>query len=236
MRMRKSILGTQLLVLFCSTGTMAASVIVKSIATGIDDTTGQKIEFLSLDTDYSIGVGSTEGVGLVPHTVSSAHLFADSDSSDSRWIAIDISHPESPFDANDDIALTGTYSFITSVDLTGYDATSSQIEGVRFGADNQLIGVLINGISVFSESPTEPRAEDFKEFHSLGTVGAGLMLPGLNEIEFKVYNAKFNQEIAANSMGFRAEGLVTANPIPEPSTALLLALGLIGFAARGRRV
>jgi len=214
-----------------SSGAGAVPIVVKNIATGIDDSTGLKLSYLSPDTDYVIGVGSTEGVGLVPHAFENdAGWFADSISSASRWIAIDVPHSESPYNGSGNLTLTGTYSFITTFDLTGFDSNSSQIENVRFGADNHLIGVLINGTSVFSEPPADdPQGQDFHQFHTLGSVGAGLMQPGLNVIEFRVYNAMFNLQVQPNAMGFRVEGLVTAEPIPEPSTALLLSIGLIGL-------
>ena len=58
------------------------------------------------------------------------------------------------------------------------------------------------------------------------------MQPGLNVLEFRIYNAMFDLQVQPNGMGFRVEGLVTAEPIPEPSTAL--GLGLAGLAARRR--
>ena len=237
--MRSIALVLGLIGMIVTSSASALPVVVQSIASGIDDSTGEKIPYSNSDDSYVIGPGSTEGVGLVPYTVNtdlvySDHFFPDSESAESRWIAIDISHPESPYDAQPHIVQTGTYSFLTSVNLSGFDPGSAQIENVRFGADNQLIGVLVNGSSVFSESASEPRAEDFKTFHTLGTLGAGLMQAGLNEIEFKVYNARVNSQILANSMGFRVEGLLTANPIPEPTTALLLCIGLIGLGLNRR--
>ena len=236
MRMRKLNLLVLLVMVFSawSSGAGALPIVVKNIATGIDDSTGLKLSYLSPDTDYVIGIGSTEGVGLVPHAFENdAGWFADSISSASRWIAIDVPHPESPYNGSGNLTLTGTYSFITTFDLTGFDSNSSQIENVRFGADNHLIGVLINGTSVFSEPPADdPQGQDFHQFHTLGSVGAGLMQPGLNVVEFRVYNAMFNLQVQPNAMGFRVEGLVTAEPIPEPSAALLLGLGLSALAVR----
>jgi hypothetical protein len=233
--MRKSLVLLCLVVVFSgwSSGAGAVPIVVKNIATGIDDSTGLKLSYLSPDTDYVIGAGSTEGVGLVPHAVQELFLLADSASSDSRWIVVDVPHPESPLSGAGNLVLPGTYSFLTSVDLTGFLPASSQIENIRFAADNQLIGVLINGTSVFSEPPADPR-EDFHQFHTLGSVGAGLMQSGLNEIEFRIYNGTFGGN-NANPMAFRVEGLVTAEVIPEPNTALLLGVGLLGLGIKRRR-
>jgi hypothetical protein len=181
-----------------------------------------------------IGAGSTEGVGLVPHAFQLGHdWFGDGASSSSRFIAIDISHPESAHPQNGAMALPGIYSFITTVDLTGFYAASAQIEDIRYAADNTLVELIINGTSVFSEPPADPGA-DFHQFHTLGSVGAGLMQSGLNEIEFRINNGTLLGN-NANPMGFRVEGLVTAEVIPEPNTALLLGVGLLGLGIKRRR-
>ena len=100
--------------------------------------------------------------------------------------------------------------------------------------------MIVNGTSVFSEATAEPAsADDYLVFQNLGSLGSGLMQSGINVIEFKLYNAlafdEINGGVNANPMGFRAEGLVTAEAIPEPNTALLLGIGLAGLGMRRRR-
>ena len=154
--MRKLVLAAVLVLvaLLWSSGVSALPVVVKNIATGIDDSTGEKIAYLSADTDYLIGAGSTEGVGLIPHSFQNGGWLADGASSGSRFIAIDVPHPESPYNGEGDLVLPGIYFYETTVNLTGYDASSAQISGFRFAGDNELSSITINGTSVFSDPTT----------------------------------------------------------------------------------
>ena len=239
MRLVRLFLTFVVLVVMVSSGVAGATpVVVKNIATGIDDITGQKLAYGTPDTDYIIGAGSVEGGGLVPEafqfvaTGDSSDWVSDAASSESRWLALDISHPESTWDPSYYPVAPGTYSFLTQVDLTGFDASTAQLENLVVSVDDGLLEIVINGASVFSQShQAASQGGAQTSFQALGTFGAGSMQNGINLIEFRVGNGS----VGANPMGLRLEGVVTAAAVPEPSTALLLGLGLAGIAIRKRR-
>ena len=137
MMMRKLGLLVTLIVLGWSSGAGATALVVKNIATGYDDASGQKLAYGTPDSDYVIGASSPEGVGLTPHS-SAFYDFKDHVSSNSRFIAIDIDHPESAHTNGGAMAAVGTYSFTIEFDLTGFTASSAQVENVMYQADNLL--------------------------------------------------------------------------------------------------
>ena len=238
MMMRKAALWIGLFVgLGWTSGAGAVPIVVKNIATGVDDSTGLKLSYGTPDSDYIMGAGSVEGVGLIPDafqfvaTGDPSDWLSDPASSTSRWIALSVPHPESTWDQSYNPVAPGDYSFLTEVNLTGFDASTAQIENLRLSADDALVDLKINGTSLYSQLPGNNSCHITLCFHSLGTLGSGWMQAGVNVIEFRIHNGA----AAANPMGLRVEGLVTAEPIPEPSTALLLGIGLIGMSARNKR-
>ncbi len=225
--MRKLVLAVVAMVFGWSSGASALPIVIKNIATGIDDLTGNKIDYASPDADYQIYEGIVQGSGSTPVTYAapseSGGWIEDGASAESRWVSTAGSNNATP--------LT-TFFFQTTFDVSEADWNSARIEDFRFAADNQLIGLSINGTSVFSASPVPTGDFDYENFQSLGTIGSGLFQEGSNTILFAVYNGQ--HEPGTNPMGFRAEGVVTAGIIPEPSTALLLSIGLVGMASRRR--
>jgi hypothetical protein len=212
--------------------TSDASQVVKSISTGWDDATNTRLANNASDTDYVIGPGGTGGhTGEVPFARTSPiapSYVADSASTTSRWIALS---------GTGEAGLSvgqGTYFFDTSVDLTGYQAVSAQISSLLYATDNQLVGIRINGVSVYSQAFND-FAEEFRTFHNLGDLGLGGFHAGINTIRFEAYNAPGLFGNAPNDLALRIDAVVTA-AVPEPTTASLAAIGLVCLAWRFKRL
>ena len=151
--MRKLCLWVGLIALGWSSGAGAVPIVVKNIATGIDDSTGLKLSYGDPDPDYVMGAGSTEGVGFTPDafewvaTGDNSDWLPDSASSASRWLALNVPHPEATYDPSYNPVAQGYYSFLVEVDLTGFDASTAQVENLRLSADDALVDLKINGTS-----------------------------------------------------------------------------------------
>lgn len=205
---------------------------VWNISTGYDHGTNSLLGNGAADAGYVIGAGGTGGHwGEVP-TVRTSPIpktwVPDSASAASRWLVL-------PGSGQEGITVApGTYFFDTTVNLDGFDAASAYLSGLRYAADNKLVNVRINGVSVFAQPPGY--AEEFRAFHDLGNLGSGLFHDGLNTIRFEV----LNQSGASTPLGLRVEGTVVADPIhavPEPTGLALGGLGcaLVGLTAWRRR-
>jgi hypothetical protein len=105
--------------------------------------------------------------------------------------------------------------FDVCVDLTGFDASTALITGLRYAADNKLVSVEINGIPVFTQD--ESFAEEFGSFQTIGDVGVLLFEDALNLIRFVVWN----QEGVVSPMGLRVEGLIEAERETREKPVLL---------------
>ncbi len=122
----------------------------------------------------------------------------------------------------------GVYTFETTFDLTGLDASSAVITGL-WSVDNAGADILLNG------NPTgNAQVGSFVELtpFSISAAEGDVFLPGLNTLSFSVENAAPAAPPLANPIGLRVEGLV-AYAVPEPGTwALLLLGGLLAFRRR----
>jgi hypothetical protein len=204
--------------------------VVTNLSTGFDNPTGTLLPNGSTDARYVIGPGGTGGfIGVIPEVRTQpipGTWLPDAASSGSRWLVL-----------NSGIGLEGitvppgTYFFDTAVTLAGFDAVTAHLTGLRYAADNELIAVIINGSTVFSQPIMF--AEEFTSFHDIGDVGLGLFHDGLNTLRFEVYNL----EGGLSPMGLRMEGRVEASSsaVPEPSALALIALGALGLAGYGWR-
>jgi hypothetical protein len=113
-----------------------------------------------------------------------------------------------------------TRTFRTNFDLAGLDPNTAVIIG-RWGTDNTGIDILLNEISTGISLPGEP-ITNFSELHSF-TISDDFHA-GLNTLDFIV------RDVGVMS-GFRAE----LELVPEPATAFLFALGLVGIEMIRRR-
>jgi len=205
--------------LFVNSHVVADAAVVKSISTGIDDATNVQIANNSPDPDFVVGLGSSAHVGSIPIARSSPlppSYFGDAVSSSSRWLAINTGVGEEGLNV-----IQGTYFFQTEVNLSGFDASSAQIVDLRYGGDDKMNEITINGVSVW----TRPIAfgGDFFEWHNVGSIGLGSFVPGVNVIRFNVSN----EPEPPTAMALRVEGRVEA-VVPEPGAGVLLAVALCG--------
>ena len=209
---------------------------VVNLATGIDRNTGQVLVDGAQDPNYTL---TAVPAGVLPGVVSliGQHptVLADSPpaipntylrgSPASRWLGV----INSVFQPNSYYLQQGNpYVIETTVDLSAMQASTAQIDGLLTAVDNKLIGVRVNGTTVFT-SPVA-FAEEFKSFQVFQNgVGQGLFQPGANTIQFLLDNW-----IAAPSpAALRVEGQVTSL-IPEPSSLFIIVTASVGVGICGR--
>jgi hypothetical protein len=202
----------------------ARATVVKNISTGIDDSTGLQLVNNAPDTDYTIATGSSSNVGATPIARSTplpAPYLTDASSTASRWIAIN-----SGSGLEGISVAAGDYFFQTTVNLTGFLASTAIIPSLRYASDDELVSLAINGTPVFSQ-PQRGTDGEFFGFNQLSAnLGAGLFQDGSNTISFEVYNV-------VGDTALRVEGSVTAS-VPEPAS-LLMALPLSFLLAMRRK-
>lgn len=120
----------------------------------------------------------------------------------------------------------GTYLWVTSFDLTGYDASSASFSA-RFAADNSAVAYL-NGKRI-GESAGFTSWSDF-------SASSTNFVAGVNTLSFVVTNLAQN---GGNPTGLRVEFLssnVTAVPEADTYALMMAGLGLMGLIARRKSV
>lgn len=118
----------------------------------------------------------------------------------------------------------GTYTFETTFSLAGLNPDTAVLV-FEVATDDQLTGVFLNGVA------TGITSSGFATLGGPFTIDSGF-LGGVNTLTFQVLNGG----TAANPGGFRVNFLqALATVIPEPATASLALMGIIGLSMRRRR-
>ena len=211
--------------------TFAIALAVASLAAHADTigglkSTGAGLAAGSQDTNYTLTVtgGSTvlaSNYGYVAQNNAFPVGPWMANTASSSWLT-----PLQNQAASFDPVVNGQYTFHTSFDLTGFNASSASFSG-QFAADNSAVAYL-NGVQI----------GQVNGFSSWGSFSANSgFVSGVNSLDFVVTN--FHQD-GGNPIGLRVEytaSAVTA-AVPEPETygMLLAGLALVGVAAKHRRV
>jgi PEP-CTERM motif len=142
------------------------------------------------------------------------------DGPDSKWIS---SRP----DTWTAPGVGGNYDYRLIFDLTGFNPSTASITG-QWATDNGGGPIKVNGAATaFTTGDL-----DFDHFTPF-TISSGFVA-GLNTLDFPVVNGPFT--FTGNPTGLRVEFLsATASAVPEPTTLMLLTLGLAGLPASRRR-
>lgn len=128
-----------------------------------------------------------------------------------------------PTGARDLTGPIGNYTYETTFDLSGLQASTASITG-QWSVDNIGVNILLNGVS------TGITATDFTAFYPL-TIKTGF-IAGLNTLDFVVRNQ-------GGPTGLRVEMTGSATPnavnVPEPVSLAILGSGLFAIGVLRRK-
>lgn len=199
--------------LFISTTLVAASLCTASMvgATTLTDVYGsdQPDKYLAV---YEAGSGTLTVGTSVSVSVRPVSWYPSS-----PWMTF---NPDNSSPSPDGVNPAGTYFYLTAFDLTGFYPSTAIITG-RWASDNS--GELyLNGVDYFGASNSSLNLTDFTVDHGF--------VAGINVLSFTVDNA---QEGPTGLLVIIDKA--SANPVPEPSTLLLLGAGIIGVGFLRRK-
>ena len=186
--------------------------VVKNISTGWDNSAGAVIDASQPDPDYTISPGDLTAT-VLPEAFPIPPWFANSETS--KWIG---------FDAPSSNADPIVYDFATTVSMDGFLPETATVAGT-WSTDNVGQDILVNGVSTGISNDG-----NFGALHDF-SIPAGFFQAGDNDIVFRFENAP----PGVNPAGLRVEAIVEAVVVPEPTSILMLGVGLVSIAVSRRR-
>jgi hypothetical protein len=137
----------------------------------------------------------------------------------SKWIAPDANQNFGPCCA------VGNYTYRTTFDLTGLDPSSAVITGL-WSTDNNGLDILINGVSTGQTTGFA----DFGAFTSFSITSG--FAAGINTLDFSLNNGGGPSALRVEIVSATADQI---GSVPEPSTLLALATGLVALGGMAWR-
>jgi len=202
------------------------------------------VSLFAVTPSYAASISGLVNTGLEAQGAQDTHYALTSASSDTvinnnyGYVTLDNVWPITPWLANNDVSrwiaptqtqgqtfdasAAGTYTYHLNFDLTGFNAATASFTG-RFAADNAAV-VRLNGVDI----ATGTGFTDWTAFSASSGFHSGV-----NSLDFIVTNWAQN---GGNPTGLRVEfGSSSISAVPEPSTYMVLLVGLGVICLSGRR-